>query len=169
MTIQYETIAVGRMTGGELPVEKYSKADGFAAARGQWVRLNTNGKIERISAVASLGVLGILAAAATSAASDVSNGTPVILAEPDVVFEAQVWHTTTASAVTSNTMQSKSYAAKLSATTTIDALDIETGADAQDFATIVSLSKKDERGAQHGRVQFKVTSTAYQLSRNTAH
>ena len=167
MAIDKETQAVGQIDGSGPRMSFYSLSDNFAANRGQWVRLDTNGKLER--AVVTSHVLGILAASCVSTVTDVSEGTPVYVAWPDIIFEAQVYHATDASAITARNQRGKSYAFKASAATTIDAVDIETSAAATDQCNVYEWSRKDTLGDTHGRVRFAVNPTNFQLAKRIAH
>lgn len=167
MAIQYETIAVSTRDGAMLPVQFFSESDSLAAKRGQWVQLDANGKLDDATGISDL--VGILAADAKNTTSDTSDGTPVVLAEPNVVFEAQVWHSTAASAVTARNQQGKAFAVKIGAGTNIDGIDIVTAAAGTDQATVVGVSAKDALGAVHGRVLFQINQDAYQLAQRIAH
>ena len=167
MAIDKETRAESYVTGCGPRLSFYSLSDDFAANRGQWVRLDTNGKLERADAASH--VLGILAASCVSTTTDVSEGTPVYVAWPDIVFEAQVWHSTAASAITARNQKGKSYAIKLDAATNIDAVDIETAAAATDQCVINDWSRKETLGDTNGRVRFTVNPANFQLAKRIAH
>jgi hypothetical protein len=167
MAIDKETIAVGYTNGSSARATFYSKGDNFGGNRGQWVILNASGALEK--AVGTSFVLGILAASATSGTGDTSASTPVYVAWPDMIFEAQVFHSTTASAITARTQIGQSFAFKLSAAANIDAIDIETAAAATDQLTIIDHSRRDELGDTNGRLKFVVNTDNFQLMSRNAH
>lgn len=167
MAIDKETQAVGQIDGSGPRLSFYSLSDNFKANRGQWVRLDTNGKLER--AVATSHVMGILAASVVSTTTDVSESTPVYVAWPDIIFEAQVFHATAASAITARNQKGKSYAIKLDGATDLDAVDIETAAAATDQCVVVDWSRKDTLGDTNGRVRFVVNPANFQLAKRIAH
>ena len=167
MAIDKETQAVGQLNGSGPRLSFYSRSDDFASNRGQWVRLDTNGKLERAAATSH--VLGILAASCVSTTTDVSEGTPVYVAWPDMVFEAQVFHSTVASAITARNQKGKSYAIKLDAATNLDAVDVETAAAATDQCVVVDWSRREALGDENGRVRFVVNPANFQLAKRIAH
>jgi hypothetical protein len=101
--------------------------------------------------------------------TDTTDSTAVILAEPDVLFEAQVWHSTAASAVTARSQIGDSFAIKVAAATDIDGIDIETAAAATDQCNIIDYSRKDTLAAQDGRLIFKINQDAYYFNIRKTH
>lgn len=170
MAVTKPTVFAKRLNGGngsEAPIEWFKESDSLSKKEGQWVRINDAGVLEAASATSM--VVGILAADTRNVTSDSIANTPVVLAEPDVIFECQVFHSTAASAITAASMAGKSYAFKLSAATGIDAIDIETAAAATDQLSVHKLSPKDAVGDAYGRVWVRVNSSNYQFGVRRAH
>lgn len=167
MAVTHEVIAVGVLGGEEIPLEWFSEKDSLTLKRGQWVTVDANGKLDVATGTGKLA--GILAADAKNTTSDTSDGTPIVPCFSHVVFEAQVWHSVAASAITARSQLGNSFAIKVAAATDLDGIDIETAANGADQCNILRISKRDAVGDAYGRLQFVINAANSVWGANIAH
>ena len=89
---------------------------------------------------------------------------PIAVAEEGVVFEANVYHSTAASAITAVTQVGASYGIKVSSNKQYVNIEDTTNR----IAKIKRLSPKDTTGDQYGRVEFEIIGSRCQLAGQTS-
>lgn len=102
----------------------------------------------------------ILGMAAHDASGTTNTNVIVYLAHPDNVFEANVYHSTPASAVTAITQVGVNYALQVDSNKSY--VDIEDTS--HDAFVVIGISEKDAVGDVYGRVHFQVLNTVAQLT-----
>jgi len=155
---------IGTISGNSPMVRYYPEAASQSFKAGQFVYLN-GGKVT-ICADDATTILGM---AVRDASGTTDKACPVYIANPDTIFEANVYHSDEASAVTAITQVGTVYALQVDDTTGYNYVDIE---DTTNKAyQVIDLSPKDEAGDKYGRVHFQVidsvAQTRYDLDTDT--
>jgi len=154
-TITQVPARVANTISGNSPEVKYfPEAASQSFKAGQFVYLNSG----KVTACAddSTTILGI---AVGDASGNTDEDCAVYIANADTVFEANVYHSTAASAVTAITQVGTCYALKVDSNKCY--VDIEDTSN--DAFQVRRLSPKDKVGDQYGRVEFQVIASARQL------
>jgi predicted RecA/RadA family phage recombinase len=97
----------------------------------------------------------IMGMACADASGTTDEDAEVIVATPDQIFEASVYHLTAASAITAVSQVGENYGIEVVSNKVYVAID-ETSTIA---CRVIGLSKKDVVGDQYGRLLFKIIST----------
>lgn len=142
--------AVAQLSGGNPVRWHFPEAASQSFKAGEMVYL-ASGKVTVCANNAQV-ILGMACADATGTTDA---DCEVILATPDQIFEASVYHATAASAITAVAQVGENYGIEVVSNKVYVAID-ETSTIA---VRVIGLSPKDKVGDQYGKLLFKVIST----------
>jgi len=151
---QLRAVAVKTLGGQPYPIsQKYIEAASQDYKAGQFVYASSGNSISHCET----GATACLGMATCDATGTTGTSAEVLLAEPYVVFEANVSHATPASAVTALTQIGAKYGLELSSNKNYCKIDDTTNK----FFHVHELSDKDTVGDQYGRVLVRICSDIY--------